>query len=205
MNTPNDSRPRLLCRAVRGWSVLAGDPVTGLAARHVAACPACQKFFAASAALDVRLRTAAPGRAAALPVGFEQRMERALAPLTREPAAAEESGSPWVLWSFLGSVAAAAVVVFVLMRPVAPVPSDGPAIAELGDDPAAILNESVQVAQALNNRFWNSMAPTATTFVRENSLQQEIGAVYSDAQSALQFLALNFLPASAMADLPPAT
>ena len=189
MNTPNDSRPRLLCRAVRGWSVLAGDPATGAAARHVAACPDCQKFFAASATLDARLRTAAPRRAQALPQGFEQRMERALAPLMREPAAAAESGSRWIFWSFLGSVAAAAAVAFVLLRP-ADVPTSGP--GEL----AGLQTEApVPGARPISGEALLGLAQV-------DPLQREIDHVYADAQSALRFLALNFLPESATSDAP---
>jgi hypothetical protein len=155
----------------------------------MATCPACREYFAASAALDERLRAAAPRLAQALPQGFEQRMERALAPHTRKPAAASDSGSPWVFWSFLGSIAAAAVVAFVLFRPV-DVPSSGPGIAE---------NPPLLAPVA-------GMRPTSSDVLLglagANPLQREIDHVYADAQSALRFLALNFLPASATTEAP---
>lgn len=188
MKTPNESRPRVLCRAVRGWSLLAGDPTTGATARHRATCPACQKFFAASDALDARLRAAAPRRAQALPAGFEQRMERALAPVTRESAAAEP-GSPWVLWSFLGSVVAAAAVAFVLLRPPA-IPHSG--VGELANQQAE--------SPTLDLRPLSGGA--LLELAQENPLQREIDDVYADARDALRFLALNFLPASEPTEAP---
>jgi hypothetical protein len=195
MKTPNESHPRLLCRVVRGWSMIAGDPATGAAARHVAACPACQRFFAASSALDARLRAAAPRQAQALPAGFEQRLERALAPLTREATTAAEAdsgvGSRWVLWSFFGSAAtvAAALAVFVLMRPV-DAPPVGPEFAI--DRPAE--TPALEISPASGGVLLG--------LAQENPLQREIDHVYADAQDALRFLALNFIPGSETADAP---
>jgi hypothetical protein len=192
-----------MCRVVRGWSAIAGDPATGASARHLAACPSCRAYFAAATDLDTRLRRAAPQRTQALPEGFEQRMDRAIATVTREQRASRSPGSHFVLWSALAGATAVAAVAFMLVRTaeVPPASNEG----QFVENPEAVLEDSVAVARNLNDRFWNDVAPTATTFVRENPLQQELGAVYSDARSALQFLALNFLPDSAQPDAPPAT
>lgn len=197
MKTTSTSRSRLTCRVVRAWSVLGGAPRKGAPARHVAGCPECRAHFAAESELEARLRRAAPHHLQPLPDGFEHRMERALAAAAREDRAPARPATPWLaLGSAFAGVAAVIVLAVFLMRP-ADRPASSDAVADAAADPKAVLEESMQVAQALNDRFWNDVAPTATSFVRENPLQQEMSAVYSDARSALQFLARNFLPDNA--------
>jgi hypothetical protein len=184
MKTSTESHPRLVCRLIRSWSAVTGDPSSpGAVSRHADHCPACQAFFAASSALDERLRAAAPRHMQSLPAGFDQRLEHALARATRA-SASSESNSRWVLWSLFGSLAAAAALVFVLLRPAANSP-EGLEIAVTPDRPE---NRVALGGPSSGEVILETMAV--------NPLQQEIDHVYSDARSALQFLALNFLPAS---------
>jgi len=60
------------------------------------------------------------------------------------------------------------------------------------DDARAI----VAAAQALPQRLWSTLQPTAEQLTEKNSLQTELNSVYSNAQSAVSFLELNFLPSS---------
>ncbi len=208
MKHTSASRPRLTCRLVRGWSVLAGDPTRGATARHVAACPSCREHFAAVSNLESRLRRADPRPAHALPEGFDQRMSRAINAVMREARAAEPSRSrPVLWWSGLGAAVAALAVAFFLIQPAGHPKSPGETAANSDPtaEPKALVDDSVALAQSLNHRFWNDVAPTATTLVRDNPLQQEVGAVYSDAQSALQFLAMNFLPVAPNDNRAPST
>jgi hypothetical protein len=186
MNAPNESHPRFLCRVIRAWSAVAGDPSSGVAARHAGHCPACQEYFAASSTLDARLRAAAPRHAQPLPAGFEQRLEHALARANRAPTM-PESGSRWVVWSLAGSLAAAAVLTFVLLRPTEVRPA-------LGETPVA--NSSEQVPPPTLVASAPSSGAVLLETIDANPLEREIDHVYSDARAALQFLALNFLPAS---------
>jgi hypothetical protein len=197
-----------MCRIVRAWSAVTGDPARddhghGFTSRHIATCPCCRAYFSATTDLESRLRRAAPRESRPLPEGFERRLDRAIADAIREQRPTTSAGGSrlgLVLWGSLAGAAAAVAMAFLLLRSPDGGPSEGPPIAEI--DPARALDESVAVARTLNNRFWNDVAPTASTLVQENPLQQEIGAVYSEAQSALQFLAMNFLPASATRTTP---
>lgn len=198
MKTSSTTRPGTFCRVVRAWSAVTGDPSRGWTARHVASCACCREFFSASAELENRLRRTAPQQLRNLPQGFEQRMDRVIADVVREQRVTQSSGSRLVLWGGMAGAAATIALAFVLLRPATITPT----IAERDPDPAAILDESVQVARELNDRFWNDVAPSANSLVQANPLQQEIGAVYADAQSALQFLALNFLPKSSTTSTP---
>jgi hypothetical protein len=54
----------------------------------------------------------------------------------------------------------------------------------------------VDAVETFSNRLVDSVIPSAGKLVAQNPLQEEIGSVYSDMRSALDFLALNFLPAS---------
>jgi hypothetical protein len=50
------------------------------------------------------------------------------------------------------------------------------------------------VAKSISTLWQNSVVPKAQTLVVDNPLQHELDSVYSDTRSALNFLALNFLP-----------
>jgi hypothetical protein len=56
-----------------------------------------------------------------------------------------------------------------------------------------------QSVQALPTRLWTSLKPQATTLMQNDPLRSEATALYSDARSAVGFLAFNFLPANATA------
>jgi hypothetical protein len=65
---------------------------------------------------------------------------------------------------------------------------------------AAIL----ETVETLSTQLMESVIPRAGGIVSTNPLQEELGLVYSDMRSALDFLALNFLPtAPPSSELPP--
>lgn len=66
------------------------------------------------------------------------------------------------------------------------------------DDAAMILS----TVESLSSELVGTVIPSAGELVVQNPLQEEIGSVYSDMRSALDFLALNFLPATRLS--PPA-
>jgi len=127
-------------------------------------------------------------------------MDRVIAEVVREQRVTQSSGSRLVLWGSLAGAAAAVAVAFLFLG--------GPTVGSRDQaqdiTPDQLLADSRQLARSLNERLQNDVAPLANSLAQENPLQQEIGAVYSDAQSALQFLAMNFLPASADRDGAPA-
>ena len=52
----------------------------------------------------------------------------------------------------------------------------------------------VATVEALPVKLRNTFAPPAARLAQANPLIAEIDSVYSDAQAALEFLAMNFLP-----------
>jgi hypothetical protein len=189
-NAPSpSSSPRLLCRIVRPWHA-----VTGGAARHAETCAGCRTYFAAAAALDQSLRRAAPTWAEATTpapsTGFEQRLLNAV----RTPAAPTESRparTAHLGWA--AATALTAVIAVALIRP-----AGGPTRATMETD-AQLLAAAVGNA---SRGLVEKVIPTTGALVADNPLQQEFGAIRSDARSALNFLALNFLPAATVADAP---
>jgi hypothetical protein len=65
---------------------------------------------------------------------------------------------------------------------------------------AVAANESAVIlstVEAMSTQLVDTVIPAAGEFVAHNPLQEELGLVYSDVRSALDFLALNFLPTAA--------
>jgi hypothetical protein len=188
MNT-SASSPRLSCRLVRLRAALGGDPARSA---HVAGCADCQRHFAAVSAFDAALRRDTARNRAEIPAGLDRGILRAVAESRLAPPAAEKSSGAFA-WLAGGALAAAAAValVFALRSPatapggvaaVEPPPAAGSAGARVAATEQAL--PSVPVLDL----------PTAETLVSRNPLQSEIDQVYSDAQYALRFLAMNFLP-----------
>jgi len=151
---------------------------------HLASCADCQAYARGSVELDselrreaLALRRTAPAPSAGLARSIQQavRRERAAAPA---PARLR-----FPLWAS-GSLAAAAAVAFAVyfQRP-----SDTPT-------PAATAVALVDAVGNFSARFNETLIPATGAMVANNPLQHELGSVYSDARSALNFLALNFLP-----------
>jgi hypothetical protein len=176
------SRARLSCRVVR-WraGVLGGVP----APQHLEACADCRRYFAACDELDMALRGDAMKIEAQPPTGLDRAILVTLgtAVVDRRPKRV-----PSVL-----VVAAAAFVMGALIAIgfrtgwwhglVEPARGASPDVIALAD-----------AAEVWSDRVWNSTLPAAGEFVQDNALQQEVDAVYADARSAVDFLALNFLP-----------
>lgn len=189
MKNTSSSRPRFVCRIVRQWSAVAA----GGGARHAESCADCQAYFESAAALDSAFRREAGAWAQAMPepsVGFEHRLLRAVA----QPAVSAATKRPWVGYGAWAATAAFAVAVaFVFFRP-----SSGPTRAS-NQENAAML---VSAVESVSRGLMETVIPTTGALVARNPMQREFDAIYSDARSALGFLALNFLPASGTAAVP---
>ena len=75
-------------------------------------------------------------------------------------------------------------------------------------NPVGARAEVVAAADAVDqvsDQFWTSVVPEAVTRLQDNALQSEINSVYDSARSALDFLALNFLPTGAGVTAPKGT
>jgi hypothetical protein len=175
------------CLIVRQWSALRADD----SPPHAASCADCRQYFASLQQLENSLRTTADRPSVEegdTPSAFEQRILRAV---RNAPAATERPATRAWLWATSGlSIAAAAALVLGPARTAqrSPVGSD----RLLAQDAQAI----VSAVESLSNGLVDSVIPSAGEIVAGNPLQQELGSVYSDARSALNFLAMNFLPNS---------
>ena len=210
---PTPPSVRFACRLVRLRSALAGPGPA--VARHVAGCAECRAHFAAGAALDARLRQGARAAIASPPAtaasaagtvppadraavgsaaprtGFESDLLRAVRQARAEAAVAAPPArrSPWVragLWS--AGVACAVFAIAVLVG----YGTGRRSTAVLAAESAAMAD----VVRAASTRLVDTVIPVAGTAVADNPLQHELGAVAADVRSALDFLAMNFLPHS---------
>jgi hypothetical protein len=184
MKNPPLSRPRFHCRLVRLWC-----PDTGPRPRHVESCADCREYFRASEALDSALRRDAVRSAPEFPAGLERSIMQAVRASGRTP---EPSRFSTALFAGGGFIAAAAVALAVVFFHQAPGVKSTAVVAK----DAAAVPGIVAAAESLADRWWNEVVPPARTLVMGNPLQQELNSVYSDARSALDFLALNFLPST---------
>lgn len=191
--SPSTIRPRLTCRLVRKWAAAFGDPASrqphGLGSRHLETCADCQAFFSACDDLDASLKRDASTFTQAPVAGLDDRILRAVRMSEPPPRRAHTRA---LTLSFAGAAACAAVAVFFFQRH----NEDDAAthLAEHGSLPSVA--DMMVAADALSDRLWNSLKPSAQALSDQNPLQQEIDLVYSDARSALDFLARNFLPSS---------
>ena len=182
MNSSTPVRPRWWCRVVRGWSALFGKAPSG----HEAHCAACQEFFAQSRALDQRLQRDARSRERTIPAGLEQRIFLAI-PIVRSVRRPPPVRTSWFVLAGAGAAATVALAVLALRAPPG-------ASAPIAHNPTSVAPQVAVVAP-------ETMQVWEASIAGKNPLQREINSVYSDARSALRFLALNFLPADAVPEL----
>lgn len=182
MNSSLVDRPPFACRLARGTIALLGDTSTGVprgpGSGHVAGCEDCQMHFAACDDFDLALKRDALAVAQAPSGGLEQRIIRAV----HQAARAEERGSaPYFSFGLAGAAACSAAAILIFQQP--PTPS-----------PVAPTERTLAITSG--DRTGAAVSPAMASLLETDPLQSEVDAVISDAQSAVQFLARNFLPAS---------
>jgi hypothetical protein len=175
--------PRFVCRIVRLWGSVLGSAHSG----HVETCADCRQFFRAGDELESALRRDAVRYAPVPPEGIERRIMQAIDRSTRT---ARPARSPRALILAGSAVAAVALIAFFVKYQAFP-GSGGTATP-----PTVQVNDALVVAQSISTLWQKSVVPSAQTLVVDNPLQHELDSVYSDTRSALDFLALNFLPTS---------
>lgn len=198
---PRGQSPRLVCRAVRQWCAI----FTEHRPAHASSCPECEAYFQAADSLERALRRdaiIANGNGLVATSSLEQNILRAIRTSDSNVRRARPgiSKAAWIG----GAISAAAAAAVIAIWPGAEPGSDSqPRIAgtSSAEDAAAIIS----TVEALSTELVASVLPTAGAIVAENPLQRELGSVYSDLRSALDFLALNFLPTVSAAPSPPTT
>jgi len=199
---------RLVCRATRLWCVLSDSTTSA----HVARCGACQRHFAGISTLSSALRHEAGVTLAALDRSAEQRILRAVRNARAEQAvgANEPRSSSWRLTvtALAGAAAVGALVVasFLIQPERASVAST--ARVAVASESAPVSPEAVLLVEAMQSwseKWTETVLPSAGALATQNLMQQEMSSAYADARAALDFLALNFLPANPPAGEPEPT
>lgn len=186
MSAPTTTRPSLVCRLTRIRAAVTGSSAPGVL-HHCATCADCRQYFAQAEQLETGLRRQATNVAATAPGTLESRIFNAVERSKRP----EHPPQRTLSWAMAG-LAAAAVVAVVVVRIQRPGPAETPAQVASVDDVLAVANE-------LPKQWLTTLQPRATKLLNENPLQAEMASVSSDARSALDFLALNFLPSNGQA------
>lgn len=180
MKTSNPEDSRFVCRVVRFWNSADGAS----ASHHVATCADCQRYFASCHDLDSALRGDAVQQRQEVPAGLESRIIRAVNAST--VPAARPTRTQTGLLVFAGAAAAVAFAVVQFGPRFFPGhPAADPAVVAL----VASTDEAVPPMPT-----WLANPPSARELLEKNPLQKEVDCVYSDARSAVNFLAKNFLP-----------
>lgn len=191
-NNSYENRPRWMCRVVRRWEDAFGTATgqTSLTARHLCGCDACREFFADDAAFEQTLRREAVRVKTEPDAGLEQRILRAV--METRPAPRRKVVGRTVGVS-LAAMAAGVVIAFVVLQQPAPTNVEKHEVAGAGKSGKESGGLAAPVAE---ERWWTTIDArrAAMELAEKNPLQQEIDSVYRDAQTALGFLALNFLP-----------
>jgi hypothetical protein len=179
-------RPRLVCRVARLWHSTVGSGNSG----HVATCPDCRRYFGACDELESALRRDATPLEADAPVGLENRIMRAIAAEARpEPARARPAAMP--RFALLGTAAAAAIALAIGLARWWP-----QGVPQPVEDQAREIASLTASAETFSDEWLNTKLPEAGAAAVDNPLREELDSVYADARSALDFLAMNFLPST---------
>ena len=193
----SETTPRLVCRIVRQWSVISGNTHPA----HATTCASCRHYFGAMQDLETQLRR--DSVRAALPTSshdFAEQIIGSVREAATEPAepARPTFGRMWMLGGLAATGALAALLISANFKP--RLDEHASATLSTADGTAVV----VSAVQSLSSGLVDSVIPSAGELVAENPLQRELGSVYSDVRSALDFLALNFLPTTtAPATVPP--
>ena len=180
MSSPITRLP-LLCRATRVRAAWFSQPDSNVS-RHCATCADCRAYFSTVDQLETRLRRDAPAITTNVPSNLESRILQAV-----DRSQLQERRPYRNLSWGIAALASAAVVAVATLQLQRPAPQETAA-------PVGSVEDVLAVANELPKQWFATVQPGATKLLEENPLQLEIASVSSDARSALDFLAMNFLP-----------
>jgi|GEM_PF-4396746 len=188
--SPNP-RVRITCQVVRFWSGVRSEDAPP--AHHLATCESCRQFLVSSEQLQLGLRREAMSAVPTAATELEQRLIEAIR--FSPPATHEASPQHRGFLTLTVAGGAAALVLAGLwhyhLTPFYGQQTAGP--TEYTAEVAAL----VAAVRSIPSDLSRNLEAPATQLAADNSLGREVENVYSDARSALNFLALNFLPTSA--------
>ncbi len=191
MTITTSPEPRFRCRVARTARAL----VDGAGERHALGCADCQAFFLTAETLDQELRRDASALRAAVAEPSSELAQNILRAIREEAVVSRPVRFRKPVWAMSAIAVAAMVAVIVVQWPMTP---SRPMVAT-ADDTEAI----VQALENLSVKLTDTVIPQTGEILANNSLQKELGSVYADARSALDFLVLNFLPAAPRSESEP--
>lgn len=203
MSSNKPSPQRLWCRMEGLRVALFGN---GSPSRHQQECPDCQRRVQSQDALESALRNSAASNRIEAPPFLQQRILNTLRYSNSGVGSRVSGHAPSrAIWSpsLVACGVAACLVVFLFRAPDQPSPV-GNEVASASKPGAAsvavVRNEQAIPATGATLDFgidlsaFNSLTLQADDLLDAGPLQTEVRAVVLEAKSALQFLAMNFLP-----------
>ena len=182
MNITSFHQPRFRCRVARTARAFR----EGADERHVSGCADCQAFYAATETLEQELRRDASALREAAPEPTSELAHSIMRAVREDSRELRPARFRMPVWTLSAIAAAAIVAVIAVQWPVTPSRST----VVIADETEVI----VQALETLSVKLTDTVIPTTGEVLANNPLQKELGSVYSDARSALDFLVLNFMP-----------
>lgn len=193
MKITSSHQPRFRCRVAR----TARAVMEGAGERHVSGCADCQAFYRAAETLEQELRRDASAVREAAPEPTSELAHSIMRAVREDTVESQPARFRIPVWPMSAIAAAAIVAVIAVQWPVTPSRST----VVTADETAAI----VQALERFSVKLTDTVIPTTGEVLANNPLQKELGSAYSDARSALDFLVLNFMPATPRPDPAPPT
>jgi hypothetical protein len=193
MKTNSSTHARLICRVARWWCAVTESEA--MSSGHVASCAECRAYFALGAELEAELRHEATAARAEAPVGLEHGIMAAVAEDERMAPAPTTAMAPRfsvATLAFAGTAAAAFAIIFGVARWSQERERGATEKLETARELAGLAT----AAEQFSDEWLNTKLPAAGTAALDNPLRQELDSLNADAHSALDFLALNFLPST---------
>ena len=182
MKNPSSHPLRFRCRAARITRAL----LDGAGTRHVLGCADCQAYYGAAETLEQELRRDASALREAAPEPTSELAHSIMRAVREDSRDSRPARFRMPVWT-LSAIAAAAMVAVIAVQWLA-TPSRSTVVT--ADETEVI----VQALETLSVKLTDTVIPTTGDVLANNPLQKELGSVYADARSALDFLVLNFMP-----------
>ena len=176
----------LTCRIVRVWSMVRREDATLLP--HAESCTHCRLFFHSMDQLTSSLQQSAGKEKIEFSPTLENRIINAVRSSAREPQPRRHRALTFAFAGGAAAVVGVSIWSLTLRQAVGPKPG-------MTHDYAAEVSELVTAVQSLPGQLRSTLETPAVEVTENSPLQREARSVVSDARSALDFLALNFLPA----------
>jgi hypothetical protein len=192
-------KTRFACRVVRLRDAMTGTRPSG----HVAHCADCQAYYNAADALVGQLRQTALQQIQPTPDDLAQRIAHAVRQNVTQQSRRRAPALSWSTLAGVGTIAVVALSLFIARQNPTELTTQTVSKNQSNDltISSADVTKLVDDVDSMRSRLLDSVKPASETLAAQNPLTQEINSVQADARSALDFLALNFLPSDSAQQL----